>query len=331
MRLMLSLSAPLLLCSFMAPLFNTHDGLKKGGESAPDSLSTPQLHANRKATGELQQLAATPHRPNDIGREQIACRFVVRKLLMENYDLNHDGKLDEHELAKLKRDARIKQEKLACHLLSADNANGGGKLQATESRRLSLFLACKPANKVEPATAQITATQQHASLTGEPGLRQKAAAPATADGALPRASDLPRTSIPVAFMAQHLIIETYDTNANGKLDPPEICKIKADGMLLYRSREQALIAQFDLNDDGRLSLKEWKIAIALCEHDRRFARAMQYAGAWDERFPESCYDFEIILNLCREYGIDVEVRVDQQGDFRVKLISADDYESVSLP
>lgn len=330
MRLMLYLSAPLLLCSSMAPLFTAHEGLNKGSESAPDGLSAQQLHANREAADEGQRLAAAPRRPNDMGREQIACCLVVRKLLIENYDLNRDGKLDEQELAKLKRDARVKQEKLACLLLSADDASGGEKLQATESRRLSLFLACKPANEVEPATAPKPTVRQKARLAGETAQRQQAA-PDTTARALPRASDLPRSSIPVAFMAQHLIIETYDANGNGKLDPPEILKIKADGMLLYRAREQALIEQFDLNGDGSLSLTEWKIAIALCEHDRRFARSMRHAGAWDERFSESCYDLEIILNLCRENGIDIEVRIDQQGDFRVKLISADDHESVSLP
>lgn len=312
-------------------MFTPLGGDKNGKKNTPHCLYTLQPHAHRERIGEAHRLEAAPRRQNGMGREQIACRLVVRKLLIENYDSNHDGKLDEQELAKLKRDARDKQEKLACHLLSADDASSGGKLHTTESRRLGLFLACKPTNAGQPAAAKSHETRQNVSITGESGRRKEADAPVTETGALPRVCDLPRSSIPVAFMAQYLIIENYDVNGNGKLDPQEIRRIKADGMHLYRTREQDLIEQYDLNRDGKLSHSECQIAITLCEHDRRIARALRHSGSPDERFPESCYDLEIILNLCREKGIDVEVRVDQQGDFRIHLIPSDAHESVYLP
>lgn len=58
------------------------------------------------------------------------------------------------------------------------------------------------------------------------------------------------------ILFHHLILEKYDTNTNGRIDPEEVDEIKKDAERFRKERHAKILVEFDLNKDGEIDDSE---------------------------------------------------------------------------
>lgn len=272
MRFTLWLSALLILAALLAPSPLKHgEGSDRAeNETAPDN-NTPESAA--PAEDETQNsLAASDETlcqllsPAELSREQIVCCMVIRKLLLDRYDSNRNDTLEEEEIRAIRRDARRLIERRAKTMLSRLDSDGDGLLSQDELQRLhSLPEYCQ----LSPSAAQHYGRSEQ------------------------DADNYP-SSMPIALIAHHLIMTTYDLNGNHRLDADESKRLKEDGEWLCAAREKELIAFCDSDGDGRLSEKEWREAILACGQLRK---RIPHSKNPLDHIVSTFYDADIIRTL----------------------------------
>jgi hypothetical protein len=57
------------------------------------------------------------------------------------------------------------------------------------------------------------------------------------------------------------LLEKYDTNGNGQLDPSERAQMRADMKAKRQERRQEMLAKYDLNKDGKLEPDERRLML----------------------------------------------------------------------
>ncbi len=253
MRFVLLLMAA---CGGLLPVSASEEGgMKPPPPVFPETAGRPAAHGSpdgfgvpRGARSPRGNREARPPRFVPPTRQQIALRMMVRQLLLQQYDLDQDQHLNEEERSALLRDAREAMQKQAADIARRFDQDGDGRLNAGERARMRESLPCPPP---QPGDAFSPRMAPSPHPQGKPTPKCRA----------PRRHAMDRPSRAVAFMAQRLIMATYDANHNGQLDADERARFAEDGKKLYDSREAALLAQYDTDGDGRLSEAELKAAL----------------------------------------------------------------------
>lgn len=283
MRFTLGLSALLILAALLAPL-----PLKRSGsapsdgrrESCEPARPVPEIGAALAAADDtLGRLLA----PTEHNREQIACCMIIRKLLLDRYDLNRNDRLEADEIRAIRRDAqRLVKRRVGSLLLSLDRDG--------DSR-------CRPA--AAPLSHRSSATDRAAerSLPGDidrmATARTVSEAPDESILSEQNFDSVP-SSLTIALIAHHLIMETYDGNENQRLEPVESKRLKADGEWLCAAREKELFDFCDSDGDGRISDQEWRNALLSCGQLRKLTPGGDNPL---DHIISTFYDADIIRNL----------------------------------
>lgn len=300
MRFTLGLSALLILAALLAPLplKRSESAPSNGrGESCEPARPVPEIGAALAAADDtLCRLLA----PTELNREQIACCMIIRKLLLDRYDLNRNDRLEADEIRAIRRDAqRLVKRRVEALLLSLDR-DGNGRLSRAERRQADDRCTCSRRLPAAATPIDRSAAPDRAAERSRPGdidrmatTRGSSPTPGTPGPAEQDFDSFP-SSLPIALIAHHLIMETYDRNDNQRLDAEESKRLKADGEWLCAAREKELFAFCDSDGDGRLSEQEWRNALLSCDQLRKMAP--RGANPLDHII-STFYDADIIRNL----------------------------------
>lgn len=230
-------------------------------------------------------------------------RMMVRKLMLDLYDLNRDHILDPGERLKLLEDAERSKRECALRLAERFDHDQDGRLSPEEEEALRAHVEERwksrkelPDLIKEPegslCTVPLPPPPHHHCC---PGCRSKAPHPhRKAPPSFPKEAKL------IAFISGHLIMAAYDDNGDGILDESESRKLTEDGQWLYDMREKALLDAYDENRDGFISRDELKHALltilfpdaAAPDHDHKRPPLTPLDRMLDTRF-----DADILLHL----------------------------------
>ncbi len=189
----------------------------EAGEAAPGALSAQPPHTRHFCPP---------------SREQVAMRMMIRHLLLENYDADHDLHLNAHERHHLMEDARASRHRRALAFIRPFDEDGDGHLTPEEHEAMRRAMA-----------------EQRRAATEETGAH------------LPPPAHMGKQERLIAFMVQQLIMDAYDADRNGHLDRAESDHLRADGAWLYELRKAELLSFYDANQDGTLSEDELHAAL----------------------------------------------------------------------
>ncbi len=201
------------------------------------------------------------------GREQVAMRMMLRQLLLNRYDANQDGELDEAERRQLMQDAQAARKQQAIEFARQFDTDGDGKLDRNEREAMKKAVeqlraehkAAQPADEPEAAEGQHPRPREGArhGWNKRPHARR--------DGQR-RHHGQPRPQMDhegqmSAMMLRQLTMDAYDADKDGQLDQSESDRLKADGEKMYDDREAALKEQYDADKDGSISREELRAAM----------------------------------------------------------------------
>lgn len=198
----------------------------------------PPAHEHAIPPGPPPPLPPPPNKT-----ERLKHILLIRELLLSQYDVNKDGKLDAAEKETLLRDAEAEHKRARQAFLKRYDRDGDGKLSREERAAMS----------------------EEMKKRGKHFTRRKHISPPPPEGSKPPGPGMvmenrkhERFSVrPSVFMlAQSILLKKYDENKNGIIDPPEFEKILAEATRLYTDKTQKLLAKYDKNGDGVLSPEE---------------------------------------------------------------------------
>ncbi len=161
-------------------------------------------------------------------------RMMVRKLLLDRYDTNHDLMLDGGERHALMDDARAARRQRALAFIHRFDTDGDGHLNPGE----------------------------HAAFHEEMERRHggNAAPPPPHHGHQPPPPPMDREGRLIALLVHQLAMAAYDSDTDGQLNQKESIRLREDGLKLYQARKAALLSHYDSNQDGELNEAELHVA-----------------------------------------------------------------------
>lgn len=163
-----------------------------------------------------------PSRPH--GPRPIAKNLMAQKLLMDKYDANKDGKLDDAEKVALKADAEKLKEARKKERLAKWDKDGDGKFNDEE----------KAAMKAEHEKRMAAKKERMEALKGKEGEAKaddEKKEHGKRDGKGKRHPGGPRGERPdfdMIIVGQALVLEKYDTDKDGKISKEENEALKSD-------------------------------------------------------------------------------------------------------
>lgn len=187
------------------------------------------------------------------GLECLQVALLIRQMVLDRYDSTGTGMLSEQEKARLVEDARAARREARKKFLMQFDKDGDGKLSPGEYK----------------------AFREH--VEKRRGSRRPDAAPDKRSDAPPPPGEGPgmpmveiRTAGQKRFMVapglflltRNMLMQKYDANGNGRIDPEEHAAVMKDAAALYRTRMRELMDLYDLDQDGVLSPVEKEQALA---------------------------------------------------------------------
>lgn len=170
--------------------------------------------------------------------EQLALRMLVRSLLMQHYDANHDGILNREELSAIRQETRAHLGQHAKKLAQRFDRDKDGKLsqQERDEMRQSFSHAPQSASQKEHRHHHRGAHRRHHHRMGK----------------MARA---------MAYTSHQLLLRAYDQDKSGQLEEQEMAHCRQDAHKMFRVRQAALLSRFDTNHDNTLTEEEYQAAL----------------------------------------------------------------------
>lgn len=212
-------------------------GMAAGADEPAPAVSAPAT---------VSKQAASKKSPSDM--ERIKYVLLARELLLEKYDANRDGVLDGQEKKNLLDDAAKKREEFRKNLFRRFDKDGDGKISKQEAEEMRTFLRkARQDRRASGVPALMPSPRQEAAKkTGEGEEKGRVSRRGGGSGVMPS----------VFMRMQSLIMEKYDANGNGRIDPEEAEKIREDAEELYNRKVAELLAKYDADGNGRIDPAE---------------------------------------------------------------------------
>lgn len=211
--------------------------------------------------------------------EHIAFSLLMRQLILNEYDTNGDGILDENERKKLLADADKTHDEARRKFISQFDRNKDGKLDAQEQAELKKALS-----------------RQHKrhQRRGQP----RPDAPPPGPNGQERNEPPPPPAL--YMLAQNLLLKKFDTNGNGKLEPEEFAVIRQEADKLLQAHRATLLKRFDTDKNGSLDKTEIDSARRTLIQERELHREIDSSAKQPDDidlFLDIRYDMDILLSL----------------------------------
>lgn len=191
-----------------------------------------------------QHPAAHAPQPGPDSGERLQFLLLARELLLEQYDSNRDGQLDDSEKAQLVKDADKAKNEARMRFIKRFDRNGDGKLSKGEVQEMRKVLkrerhdpaAADPVRRMLPPGPPRDAKKQdkHEGVVRKLGKKRFEVRPS------------------VVILMQGLVLRKYDANRNGRIDPDEYTAIRRDAATFYAKKTAELMALYDRDGDGKL-------------------------------------------------------------------------------
>lgn len=168
--------------------------------------------------------------------EQLALRMLVRSLLMQHYDANHDGILNREELCAIRQETRAHLRQHAKALAQKFDHDKDSKLSQQERDEMR----------------QSFRHDSHSASQKKHRHHHRGAHSRYRMGKMARA---------MAFTSHQLLLNVYDQDNSGQLEEQEMTHCRQDAHKIFRERQAALLARFDTNHDNTLTEEEYQAAL----------------------------------------------------------------------
>lgn len=233
-------------------------------------------------------------------------RMIVRKLMLDLYDLDRNHVLDREERRNLLDDAKRSKRECALRLAERFDTDKDGILGPDGEKALRAYVEERRKTKhgLPDFSRQPEGDLCTVPLPPPPHHRYCPECKCMAPHPHPhRPNSLSQEAQLVAFISRHLIMAAYDTNNDGILDKSESRQLGEDGQWLYAMREKALLNTYDTNRDGHISRDELKTALESMfipnpdEPERGRERPPQTPL---DRMLDTQFDADILLHLSQQ-------------------------------
>ncbi|MEG2236085.1 MAG: EF-hand domain-containing protein [Akkermansia sp.] len=215
--------------------------------SSAESSNAPILPVPPQRLGHLMMPPPPPLGPGKVAR--LKHILLVRDLLLKKYDANGDGVLDAKEKAILLQAAQNERQKAKGRLMKRFDLDHDGKLSKEERQKMreTMHMMRRP---MHPGPVMMPPM----SPKGAPDLPPPPPPPQLVVENAKKEKFVIRPSV---FMLAHsLLLAKYDANQDGVIDREEMLVIRKDADALYTQKVDQLLAQYDKDGNGVLSVEE---------------------------------------------------------------------------
>lgn len=213
------------------------------------------------AAGQAAPCGGGPHRQaesvpgSDLERLQVT--LLIRQMVLDKYDSTGTGVLSGQDKARLVEDARAARREARKKFLMQFDRDGDGRLSPEEYKAFREHVE----KHRGPRRAEA------------PPAARRAGPPPPPPGGVPMVEI--RTPAQKSFMVapglflltRNMLLEKYDADGNGCIDPQEHAAVMKDAAALYRARMKEMMELYDLDQDGTLSPVEREQALADSHRD----------------------------------------------------------------
>lgn len=183
-------------------------------------------------------------------RQHLARTLLVRQLILNKYDQDKDGQLNDAERAAFKLDAQKARRQAAERFKNRCDTNKDGKISPEEREA-----AQQGRHKRHSKGGEVTPPCAAPDVGCPPERVIKADGEKKASPEKKATCRKPRIT-PLFLMAQQLLLEQFDANKNGRIDLDEHQKLQAQSDVLFDECRAKLLVKYDLNHDHSLSADE---------------------------------------------------------------------------
>lgn len=190
------------------------------------------------------------------GLECLQVTLLIRQMVLGRYDSTGTGILSEQDKARLVEDARAAQREARKKFLMQFDKDGDGKLSPEEYKAFREHVEkCRGSRRPDAA----------------PDKRGELPPPPPPPG---EGREMPMVEIRTAarkrfmvapglfLLTRNMLMQKYDANGNGRIDPEEHAAVMKDAAALYWARMKEMMDLYDLDQDGVLSPVEKEQALA---------------------------------------------------------------------
>ncbi len=253
-------------------------------------------------TGVSVTIAQDPPPPR---ADQLAQLLMIRDIILTRYDQDGDGKLNAEEKKSLNQDAKANKEKAKKEFIARFDLDHDGRVSREEfqqmrekMRRMRKVMPKPPLPKNEPSKNPGPPLPPHPD--GKIGARQVKIV-------VENSQKRQFAVRPSLFMlAQALILEKYDENLNGRLDPNEVERLVLNSRQLYWERVQELLVVYDSNKDGVLSSEEKQHALEKLKNEKNKLSIPGETLDDIDLFIQETYETELMESLKEGYTLLLE-------------------------
>ena len=190
------------------------------------------------------------------GLECLQVTLLIRQMVLDRYDSTGTGILSEQDKARLVEDARAAQREARKKFLMQFDKDGDGKLSPEEYKAFREHVEQRRGSRRPDA-----APDRRGELPPPP--------PPPGEG-----REMPMVEIRTAarkrfmvapglfLLTRNMLMQKYDANGNGRIDPEEHAAVMKDAAALYQARMKEMMDLYDLDQDGVLSPVEKEQALA---------------------------------------------------------------------
>lgn len=190
------------------------------------------------------------------GLECLQVTLLIRQMVLDHYDSTGTGMLSEQEKARLVEDARAARREARKKFLRQFDKDGDGKLSPEEYKAFREHVEKRRGSRRPDAA---------------PDKRSDMPPPPPPPG---KGREMPMVEIRTAgqkrfmvapglfLLTRNMLMQKYDANGNGRIDPEEHAAVMKDAAALYQARMKEMMELYDLDQDGVLSPVEKEQALA---------------------------------------------------------------------
>lgn len=204
-------------------------------------------------------VSADPGESEPVPRPGLEClqvTLLIRQMVLDRYDSTRTGVLSEQDKGRLVEDALAARREARKKFLMQFDKNGDGRLSPEEYKAFREHVEKRRGSRRPDAVPD-----RHSDVSPPP--------PPPGEG-----PEMPMVEIRTAaqkrfmvapglfLLTRNMLMQKYDANGNGRIDPEEHAAVMKDAAALYQARMKEMMDLYDLDQDGVLSPVEKEQALA---------------------------------------------------------------------